>query len=227
MDPEAVANYEVVVAKYKEDVSWTNDLPEDFSVIVYDKSCDRPNVGREAETWLYHIIENYEHLADVTVFLQGNPFDHMNVSRQIFYQELRNLCRLATTDRKVLPVFQSYHTEPVGKHGLPSAFHFHQIFGPSESVPSTFAFSPGAQYCVSREALRTRDIEFYETLKDKTTFIGFDISLEEVVRRGIKPDPRFLDAWTLERFWPQLWKAHTTMKPTCPTTAFLGFPAKL
>jgi hypothetical protein len=36
-----------------------------------------PNVGREADTYLRHIVQNYEGcLADVTVFCQGNPFEH-------------------------------------------------------------------------------------------------------------------------------------------------------
>ncbi|MGL1148113.1 hypothetical protein ACSTLH_00765, partial [Vibrio parahaemolyticus] len=35
-----------------------------------------PNVGREAHTWIHHIIERYETLSPYTLFLQGNPLDH-------------------------------------------------------------------------------------------------------------------------------------------------------
>ena len=31
-----------------------------------------PNVGREVHSYLYHIIENYDKLADVTIFLPGS-----------------------------------------------------------------------------------------------------------------------------------------------------------
>lgn len=35
------------------------------------------NVGRESDTYLHHIVSNYENgLADVTIFCQGDPFDH-------------------------------------------------------------------------------------------------------------------------------------------------------
>ena len=43
-------NYVAVIAKYKEDISWLTDLKCKY--IVYDKSKDIPNIGREAETYL-------------------------------------------------------------------------------------------------------------------------------------------------------------------------------
>jgi hypothetical protein len=35
-----------------------------------------PNIGRETHTYLHHIIENYDRLAEMTVFSQGDPFMH-------------------------------------------------------------------------------------------------------------------------------------------------------
>ena len=77
-----------VVAKYKEDVSWTQTLT---NVIIYDKDVATSattgtttsttirlnNVGREAHTFIHHILTNWDHLAAVTVFLQGHPIDHI------------------------------------------------------------------------------------------------------------------------------------------------------
>lgn len=40
------------------------------------KVINLPNIGREADTYLKHIIDNYHELADITVFCQGSPFDH-------------------------------------------------------------------------------------------------------------------------------------------------------
>lgn len=72
---------EIIIAKYKEDTSWALKLTQPYT--IYDKSNDPvlysvrlPNVGRETHTYLYHIIKNYDNLAEVTVFLQGNPVDH-------------------------------------------------------------------------------------------------------------------------------------------------------
>ena len=36
-----------------------------------------PNIGAEHQTYLHHIITNYNDLADITIFCQGHPFDHL------------------------------------------------------------------------------------------------------------------------------------------------------
>ena len=76
----ASADALVVVARYREDVSWTAGLGYPF--LVYDKSGDPgpyalPNIGRETHTYLSHIAANYQRLAAHTVFVQGDPFGHM------------------------------------------------------------------------------------------------------------------------------------------------------
>jgi hypothetical protein len=71
---EEKKHYEIVVAKYNEDVSWTR--PYRY-VKVYDKSKgDLPNIGRESHTYLTYIVENYENLPDVVFFSQGCKDDH-------------------------------------------------------------------------------------------------------------------------------------------------------
>lgn len=84
---------QAVVARYREDVSWLAELG--LPAVVYDKSgADTPpqgldshptgvvveplpNVGREAHSYLTHIVRNYPHFPRHTVFLQGRPFDHL------------------------------------------------------------------------------------------------------------------------------------------------------
>ncbi len=73
-----------VVARYNEDLSWTNDfsrvhilnkgetLPDSFPHPV----TPLPNVGREAHSFLWFIVQHYDHLPEHVVFLQGNPFEH-------------------------------------------------------------------------------------------------------------------------------------------------------
>lgn len=72
-----------VVAHYNEDINWLRC--EDKDIIIYNKgsNIDFPkvvqleNIGREAHTYLIHIINNYDNLADITVFTQGNIADHL------------------------------------------------------------------------------------------------------------------------------------------------------
>jgi len=80
-------NIEVVVARYNEDLKWLNEKPfNEFPIIVYNKGNNDdflktknikkvvklPNVGRELHTYLTHIVNNYDNLSDVTIFLPGS-----------------------------------------------------------------------------------------------------------------------------------------------------------
>jgi hypothetical protein len=72
----------LVVARYNESIKW---LFRDFTnCIIYNKGeklninneIILQNVGRESETYLQHIIKNYDNLSDITIFTQGNISDH-------------------------------------------------------------------------------------------------------------------------------------------------------
>lgn len=74
-----------IVARYNEDISWTENLPGD--VVIYNKGesfpfdmprIDVKNIGREAETYIRAIVEFYDQLEDFEsiCFLQGDPFCH-------------------------------------------------------------------------------------------------------------------------------------------------------
>ena len=70
----------IVVAQYEESVEWCQDSAyAKFDKYIYRKSHDLPNVGREAHTYVSHIIKHYDALDNITVFVQGNPFDHLPV----------------------------------------------------------------------------------------------------------------------------------------------------
>ena len=73
---------EIVVARYNEDLNWTKEYPfNQFKYTIYnkgsntdfvvpslyrDKIIQLPNVGRCDHTYLYHIVKNYNKLADLT-----------------------------------------------------------------------------------------------------------------------------------------------------------------
>jgi len=75
-------SYKIVVERYKENIEWLSPLMN--QCIIYNKGdkLDLPNeimldnVGREAETYLHYIIDNYDKLPDIVVFTQGNISDH-------------------------------------------------------------------------------------------------------------------------------------------------------
>jgi hypothetical protein len=79
---------EFVISRYNENLEWLNEdffSNNDIPIIVYNKGINDninikkeykiinlENVGRESHTYLYHIINNYDNLADTTIFLPGS-----------------------------------------------------------------------------------------------------------------------------------------------------------
>ncbi len=74
---------ELVVARYNEDLSWLKKINKNIKITIYNKgdpinfkNIKLPNVGRESHTYLTHILNNYDNLADITIFTQADPFLH-------------------------------------------------------------------------------------------------------------------------------------------------------
>jgi len=72
----------LVISRYNEDIGWTS-MHDQSEYVIYNKGDDHlpnsiklENVGREAHTYLGHIIANYHCLSDLLIFTQGNPFEH-------------------------------------------------------------------------------------------------------------------------------------------------------
>lgn len=166
-------NYSIVVARYNEDVEWVKKYENH---IIYNKGSDIPephirleNVGREAHTYLHHIVKNYDNLSDYVVFLQGNPFDH---SPNLF-NTLDNIILSETFDNdfcwiseRVLDGDFTYQREPYIIRECPYIdLSYEFIFG-DEEKPELFSFGVGAQFLVSKERIRSRSLNFYQKLFD-------------------------------------------------------------
>jgi hypothetical protein len=74
----------IVVARFNENLDWL--IPYNDSVIIYNKGdknipqfkniISLANIGREGNTYLRYIIDNYNKLPSHITFLQGDPFGH-------------------------------------------------------------------------------------------------------------------------------------------------------
>jgi Protein of unknown function (DUF3431) len=92
------SNIEVVVARYKEDLSWLK--PVKHLCTVYNKNVDvipfdcffLENIlgGNEADTYMKHILLNYPNFPEYTIFTQGNIADHVN-SVEDFIQTITDI----------------------------------------------------------------------------------------------------------------------------------------
>lgn len=167
---------ELVVARYHEELKWLRRVPKSWRITAYDKSeapepnaLSLPNVGREAHTYLWHIIQRYDSLAALTVFCQGKPFDHAFD----FHATLRALAEnpdemrdfapfghiIDTDDANGRRLFASWSKNEDGHELDMRAFH-RALFG--NSGPDEYTFRLGAQFGVTRSVVQSRPREFYE-----------------------------------------------------------------
>ncbi|MGF1678543.1 MAG: DUF3431 domain-containing protein [Candidatus Methylacidiphilales bacterium] len=200
---------EIVVSHYREDLRWLKNVPSSLRLTVYYKdqvpdlsflrrrveTIALPNIGREAHTWLTHLICRYTSPADRTVFLQGRPFDHLQDTLALlkalalgvppqdhpeafewwgFIQD--------TDDRWGHRLFVPWSKNPERREIDIRRAHY-DLFG--EEGPEEYRFVPGGQFSVTAERWQSRPLSFYEKA------LAYCLS---------DPDAPY----TLERMWDRL-----------------------
>lgn len=176
---------ELVVARHEEDLRWLRRVPPSIRVTIFNKAGSPPlpadfpgrpslkvhalpNEGREAHTYLTHLVERYETLAGITVFCQGHPFDHA----PDFHDRLRGLAEGVerpepflwygfleeTDDREGKRLFVPWSKNPERRQ-LETWRLYGELFG--KPSPEFFHFRGGAQFAVRREAVQGRPRDFY------------------------------------------------------------------
>ncbi len=189
---------EVVVAKYEEDINWTKEFKKS-KLFIYDKSdkdngyINLPNIGREAHTYLYHIINNYDNLSDYVCFLQGNPYDGVkgNLNKSIEEidsyngNDFLNLSYLLKCDLDGYPHHPGLNVKEI---------IFDKYF---QNSPNELYFIVGAQFIVSRNFIKMRPKQFYiNLLKD---FDRDDIDNSDTLGGGGTKGNKM--PWIMERIW--------------------------
>lgn len=152
----------VVIAKYRENVDWTIELKRPF--VIFNKNRDEdhlfefnlPNRGRETDTFLGYILENYESLPDYVAFLQGDPADHCPSAVHIINEFV--------PDKKFKPLGKTYHRDT---QILDETLNWAKFC--SIEVKSQPKFISGMQCIVSRDLIRSRAKESYENIYGKVS----------------------------------------------------------
>lgn len=174
--------YDIVVARYNENIDWVkkykNCLLYNKGEHIQENYIKLENVGREAHTYLYHIVKNYNTLSDHTIFVQANPFDHS----PNFFDTLDGIISSNFSadfywiSEKLIVGDFTYKREPYILPAFPNinpAYEF--IFGDAIK-PETFVFGAGAQFSVSKDRILSRPLEFYQKI--------FDVFDKEVVNNS-------------------------------------------
>jgi len=177
----AGADIELVVARYREPVAWLRRVPRGVRVRLYDKGGDLapadapravlerlPNQGREAHTYLHHLLTRRDELAPLTVFCQGHPFDHASDFHRTLGALAAGAERVAdfrwlgfiidTDDDHGRRLFVPWSKNP-GRRELRLDLFHPALFG--APAPPRVRFYPGAQFAVTAGRARTRPAGFY------------------------------------------------------------------
>lgn len=154
-----------------------------------------PNVGREAHTFLWHVAENYDVLADATVFLQGNPWDHIDPRVDIKKVRTRNIEDYfkfvdgpVGKSKTILEIARKKPNNISGIHVrvADAAKMLGEDLARDLPCGKAFCFRIGAQYAVSRERLRRRPRDWW-------------------IRAAKLAESEQINAWEFERIWPSIY----------------------
>jgi len=208
-----MSSYHLVVAKYKEDIRWTEHInPE--NLYIYDKSGEKSpyknleNVGRESHTYIHHIIEHYDNLPDYLIFVQGDPFDH--IPKDI-YNDINNftmqnyILKLIDSQPKLITSFYGKnHKEHIDVFkGLKLREYYNYFFN---SNIEELEFSAGCQYIIPKNDILKHSKNFYINLLDMLINgdvpNNWDIIRDKWNNINNVMDIHKLDAWSFERLVP-------------------------
>lgn len=171
---------EIVIAKYKEDLSWITNLND--PVTIYDKS-EEPinnsiplkNLGRESQTYVHHILSKYDALAPITVFLQGNPHDHIT-SIETLIDEAKEHGISQNAKEHSVGGNSAYHGFTIRQHGGKEVIHwknkclgdwFYEVSGRAFTSPKWYI---GACFAVSRDLIRSVPRSQWEKINETLSY---------------------------------------------------------
>jgi hypothetical protein len=194
--------YDIIIARYNEDVSWVKELDSNkFNIKLYNKgeqnieieSIPLENFGRDAHTFVNYIVENYDNLPDYVIFLQGKPFDHC---KDVF-EMIKNhnnepyVCLSDNVIDENISGWYEYLVEKDAPMNFPNMRRFllretaNTILGSETTEKVTFA--AGQQYIINKNYILNRSHDFYK----------------EILER-FKVD--FVLPWHIERLWFNIFK---------------------
>ena len=203
--------FEIVIAHYNEDLSWLKGATE--ACIIYHKGGEKsappysyttlPNIGREGHTYLHHIVQHYDTLPSVTIFLQGRIDDHVSIPLDdIIERSLKTKDGEVTTfPFRELELFDMWDGIPWNDYPCWGKWNsmaclkapktpgeYWKQFFPSTPLPLSVGFQPAALFAVTKATIQQHPRELYQIMLE-------DLFLGEM--QHVNPETGHF--W--ERFW--------------------------
>lgn len=229
---------ELVVARFEEDLAWVDALLTGGIVdraTIYNKggplpfaTVPLPNIGREAHTYLHHILQRFTTFAPLTVFAQGHPFDHcpdfcdrlkslrtQRIPPNPFWLGLGSIERCDGWGRP----HHDWHLD--GSYGLPLNEVLLELFPAILVPPQRYQFAAGACFAATAASITQHGVPLYEHMLQ----IGLDgfpyhrTNWTSASTWRVNPTgrPRQWDmGHVFERLWPFLFQSDFRRSPPWP-----------
>ena len=194
---------QIIISYKHSSISWAKDFSDDFDIFVYNKGKrplkfpwlahveKLPNVGQAAHSYLYHIVNNYDKLAPITVFLRDDPTVQNRGVPEL--EMLRN--KISKDNISHIGQIAVSNSDGTPHHpGLPIQKYWEEMF--VEPVWGSFAFVIGGQYSVPASFIQKRPLEWWEKQLNHP-----DAQTNPIPEPDC--DPPW--AWCMERLWPAIY----------------------
>lgn len=199
---------QLVISRYEEQLAWLNNVIHHFDeIVIYNKGKSNlnissekvkeiklANVGRESNTYLHHIVDNYSLLSKYAyiIFSQGDPNKHCAdfVSSVINRENYTTKPYYFVREPNEKMTFNYEPIANVHPIGLPVLNFYYHIFCSDqvERIPQ----SRNSIMIVPTKNIRFRSINFYKNL------LNF-----------VKSDVNPLEGFIFERLWMPIFDGET------------------
>tara|TARA_Y100000593_G_scaffold18923_1_gene37721 strand:+ start:610 stop:1311 length:702 start_codon:yes stop_codon:yes gene_type:complete len=216
----------LVVNQYRYDVSWVEKYTDNY--VIYDKGDTEdegekviklPNIGHNLHTYFHHIIENYDSLPDVLIFVKGDVFPrHCKEDKFLrvinndefttleSYEDVdtsANSAMRLTSEGGYMEINNSWYVPNHVSRHFKNYNQFLKTIFVNPDIPQWVRFAPGANYIVPKENILRYEKRFYEKLN---SYIDYDASEEECAGREKIPAECHIIERALYTIWTSNYK---------------------
>ncbi len=187
-------SYTICIARFDEDVSWAKSYAT--NVVVCNKGDELqtlpqsriPNLGREGYAYLRYIVDHYDCLSDITIFAQGRLNDHLDIYGDLNFNDENALINHMLMQCKMFGHSMNAKSHRLGfcsahpnfklAQRYPNIVDSARTFGEwfESNVRRPFVSEPkwfkNAVFGVSKEHVRSRPSDYYESLLNQFTSSG-------------------------------------------------------
>jgi len=231
----------LVISHCYEDLKWLKKVKIPYTIYSKGKTAPQeaiklPNIGREAHTYLTHVISQYPNFPDITYFTQANPFDHSpdilarlnlpywdtttltGMYRAGYHDHMLWAQRPATHYGYNTTLFKcDHHGRPYGhftcKIKKPLVWTWFQLFTTKMPKKTEMLWSHAAMFAVPKQRILDRPLKFYHHALQLVHHPNFH-------HRKFKPNHKNIGPWIYERLWlyifgnAQIWQTNPALTTT-------------